>query len=185
MAERDRVYVCRGGGLFGGPWRPLLSPTDLWRGPGERRVAVSLSASDRPHSEHSCAGPCCCFLNACWAAALLRGRPSLPLAPRCLFTTPSLSLSCPFLRSSSSFTLIFVLIRNHSNYFIFLDPRTWEYRWGDLSCHGAGKVAVGVAVTTPCSYPGVGDRPVTRGMLLIPQTVLCTRLLVQGHVRAQ
>ncbi len=75
------VCVCWGGGLFSGAWRPLLSPTDLWEGPNERRVVVSLSASDRPHSGHSCAGPRCCFPTACWAAALLRGRLSYPLPP--------------------------------------------------------------------------------------------------------
>jgi len=38
----------------------------------------------------------------------------------------------------------------------------------DLPCYQAGKMAVGVAVTTPCSYPRVGDRLVALGEPLIP-----------------
>ncbi len=99
------VCVCWEGGLFSGAWRPLLSPTDLWEGPNERRVVVSLSASDRPHSGHSCAGPRCCFPTACWAAALLRGRLSHPL--------PLFPLSIPLCASSSSRFVYFFRIEIH------------------------------------------------------------------------
>ncbi len=121
-----RVWLCvcaLGRGVFSRAWRPLLSPTDLWGGPNERRVVVSLSASDRPHSGHSCAGPRCCFPTACWAAALLRGRRSHPLPP-----FPSLYPSlCLFLFDPHAFCLFFPNLNPY--YYYLLIPSNmvlWE-----------------------------------------------------------
>lgn len=110
MAACDCVCAHWGGGLFSRAWRPLLSPTDLWGGPNEQRVVVSLSASDRPHSGHSCAGPRCCFPTACWAAALLRGRRSHLLPPFSSFYPLSVSLP---LQPSLALSLFMTLKPNY------------------------------------------------------------------------